>query len=151
MSERIVLDLDGDLAQGSGNFEPLPEGWYDVIIDDVEARTSKSDKNSGKPMYGYKFKVEGGDFDGRIVFTNACLWKEAIFTQRDIQQAIGTWESGNGKLEINTPEELIGQTLKIKVAIREYNGEQQNDVKRFLSSDGAAPKAKAKKSGGFSL
>ena len=152
MSENpIVIDLDDAAANDDGTFEPLPEGWYDVVIADVTPKESgPNSKNPGKPMYGYKFKVEEGDFAGRILFGNACLWAEAIFFQKGIQTALGSWKKGDAKFKVDQPDDLIGKSLKVKVAHREYNGETQNEIKRFLASDGKAPATK-KKSSGFSL
>lgn len=148
----IVIDLDADVANSDGTFEIIPEGWYDVIIDDVTVKEAKSEKNAGKPMYNYKFKVEGGDYNGRILFTIACLWKEAIFTQKAIQTAVGTWSKGETKFNVTAPDDLIGKTLKVKVAVGEYQGEEKNEVKRFIASDeSTARKPAAKKKSGFSL
>ena len=173
---REALILDEDVATG-GAFTPLPKDWYHVEIEDVEEVESKSEKNSGKPMYKYKFKIVGGELDGRKTFTQACLWKEAIFTQRDIQAAIGYASLGepdaNGKraFQIADEDELIGKELRIYVIVKdkyvkpgeeaEVNPDgtpvQDNEVKKFAPLAGtatgpaAAKKAGAKKAGGFAL
>lgn len=172
---REALIIDEDVATG-GTFAPLPKGWYHVEIEDVEEAKSKSAKNLGKDMYKYKFKVIGGDFDGRKVFTQSCLWAEAIFTQRDIQKAIGYPSLGEPNAQGKRPfltadeDELIGKELKIMVIVKDKfvkegeEGEtnpdgtpvQDNEVKRFAPVNGgttpaAAKKAGAKKAGGFDL
>jgi hypothetical protein len=174
---REALIIDEDVATG-GAFTPLPKAWYHVEIEDVEETTSKSAKNLGKDMYKYKFKVIGGDLDGRKVFTQACLWKEAIFTQRDIQAAIGYASLGEPNAKGQRPfniadtDELIGKELKIYVIVKDKfvkEGEepeenpdgslvQDNEVKKFapLSANStASPAVKkaggAKKAGQFDL
>jgi len=172
---REALIIDEDVATG-GTFAPLPKDWYHVEIEDVEEKESKSQKNLGKPMFNYKLKVIGGDFDGRKLFVQSCLWMEAIFTQRDIQAAIGYASmsepdgSGKRKFTIADEDELIGKELKVYVIVKdkyvkpgeeaEKNPDgslvQDNEVKKFAPLAGtagpaAAKKAGAKKAGGFAL
>lgn len=172
---REALIIDEEVANGGGAFKPLPQDWYTVEIEDVEEVASKSAKNLGKPMYKYKFKIIGGDFDGRKTFTQACLWPEAIFTQRDIQKAIGFASLGErnaqGKIPFLTADEdeLIGKELKIYLIVKDKfvkageeaevdednNPLKDNEVKKFAplkgSTPAAAKKAGAKKAGGFDL
>jgi hypothetical protein len=172
---REALIIDEDVATG-GAFEPLPKGWYHVEIEDVEEVASKSAKNLGKPMYKYKLKVVGGDFDGRKLFPQACLWPEAIFTQRDIQAALGIelGESKNGKRTflIADEDDLIGKELKVRVIVKPKfvkEGEEpdtkpdgspaeDNEVKGYApltANSAASPAVKkaggAKKAGQFDL
>ena len=172
---REALIIDEDVATG-GAFTPLPKDWYHVEIEDVEEKESKSAKNLGKPMYNFKLKVIGGDFDGRKLFFQSCLWTEAIFTQRDVQKAIGYASLGEpnaqGKRPFNIADEdeLIGKELKVYVIVKDKfvkDGEepevnpdgtlvQDNEVKKFAPLAGttgpaAAKKAGAKKAGGFAL
>jgi hypothetical protein len=163
-----VIDLNEEVANGGGTFKPLPKAWYTVEIDEVEARDVKSGKNAGKEMFNYKLKVEGGDFDGRYLFVNACLWAEAIFTQRDIQAATGLYTRGETKFEIADEDDLVGKQMLVYVVQTEKfvkpgeepekdeNGElvMDNEVKKFKAVGGSAPAAKksgAKKAGGFDL
>lgn len=172
---REALIIDEDVATGGG-FTPLPKAWYTVEIDEVDEVESKSAKNTGKPMYKYKFKIIEGEFADRKLFTQACLWQEAIFTQRDIQKALniplGKTENGKVAFLIADPEDLIGKELKVYVVIKDKyvpEGEepetnpdgtpvQENEVKRFAPVGGAsAPaaggrkKAGAAKAGEFAL
>jgi hypothetical protein len=164
---REALIIDEDVATG-GAFKPLPKAWYHVEIEDVEETTSKSAKNLGKDMYKYKFKVIGGDFDNRKIFTQSCLWSEAIFTQRDIQKAIGFESLGEARADGKRPfiiadtDDLIGKELKIYVIVKDKfvkegedpeededgNPLQDNEVKRFAPLKGATPAAAGKKTGG---
>ena len=172
---REALIIDEDVATG-GTFAPLPKDWYHVEIEDVEEKESKSTKNLGKPMYNYKLKVIGGDYDGRKLFFQSCLWTEAIFTQRDVQKALDYPSLGEpnaqGKRPFNIADEdeLIGKELKVYVIVKdkyvkpgedaEKNPDgslvQDNEVKKFAPVAGATPaagakKAGAKKAGGFAL
>lgn len=162
---REAIIIDESVAEGTTTFKPLPADWYHVEVEDVEERESKSAKNAGKPMYNYKLKVVGGDYDGRKLFLTACLWKEAIFTQVDIQKAIGIAQppAENGKVPfvIADEDELIGKEFKVRVVVKDKYvkpGEEpeldeegkpvkDNEIKNIKSLDSASPaasKAKAK-------
>lgn len=165
---REALIIDEEVANGGGTFKPLPAAWYTVEIEDVEAREVKAGKNAGKEMFNYKLKVIGGDYDGRKLFVNACLWKEAIFTQRDIQAALGLYKRGETAFQIAEEDDLIGKELKVRVVVKnkfvkpgedpelDEDGEpvKDNEVKGFGPAGGTAAPAKkagAKKAGGFDL
>lgn len=170
---REALILDEKTVAGT-DFAPLPAAWYNVEIEEVEAREVKSGKNEGKEMYNYKLKVVGGDHDGRFLFVNACLWKEAIFTQVNIQQATGLSEKGDTKFQIADEDDLVGKEMKVRVIQKdkyvkpgeepeldeEGNPVKDNEVKSFKSINATSPaaskgggKAKGAKtaSGDFSL
>lgn len=117
-------------AAESRSFEDLPQGWYHVIIGEVELRFSSSEKNPGKPMYGFEFEVtddprnpsnEDGSpkFAGRRLWTNACLWEGAEFTIVNILRALGH-EVTPGDLRIpdvtedSERDELVGQYLMVR-------------------------------------
>jgi hypothetical protein len=162
---REAIIIDESVAAGSTQFKALPAGWYHVEIEEVEERESKSAKNAGKPMYNYKMKVVGGDHDGRKFFVTACLWKEAIFTQVDIQKALGIplaeAEDGKVRFEIAEEDDLIGKELKVRLKVKDKYvkpGEEaeldeegkplkDNEANGFKSLDSVSPgaaKAKAK-------
>lgn len=172
---REALLIDEDVATG-GAFKPLPKAWYHVEIEEVDEVQVKAGKNKGKDMYKYKFRVIGGDFDKRVLFTQSCLWAEAIFTQRDIQKAIGYPSIGEPNAEGKRPfitadeDELIGKELQVYVVIKpkhvkegeepevdeDGNELEDNEIKRYAPLKGATPaagakKAGAKKAGGFDL
>lgn len=156
---REAIIIDESVAEGTTTFKPLPAGWYTVEIEDVEEREAKSQKNLGKPMYNYKLKVIEGDHEGRKLFVTACLWAEAIFTQVDIQKALGIApaEAENGKVrfEIADEDDLIGKELKVRVKVKpkyvkpgeepeldeEGNPVKDNEVNGFKSLDSVSPAA----------
>lgn len=163
MAERLSFNLTSNEETSGDAFEPLPEGWYDVVVDAVSEEASKSPKNSGKPMYVVDYKIEGGDFDGRTKREWSCLWAGALFTQVSLQKAIGRPETvEGGKLEVLTPDELIGERLRIKIKHKQekYTPKDSTEevettrdnisARAAIGGAEAKPKAKAGKSG-FSL
>lgn len=158
---RISFNISEEDVVGR-TFEPVEAGWYDVTIDNVEEAESKSEKNTGKPMYIVDFKSLDEKFTGKQR-TYACLWYEARFTIVDLMKATG-FKVVAGDLEIPPADDFIGKELSIKLAIEDYTtkeGEKskRNTIKEYRAL-GTAPKtaaaakkaaAKGKAAGGFAL
>jgi hypothetical protein len=113
----LYIDFSSEEASSeSRDFEPLPSGKYLVTITDVQLKASKSEKNYDKPYYAFEFTVaedkSGGQYVGRKTWTNAMLFKPALFTITHIMKALGMSVT-EGRMRIPRPEELIGQTLLI--------------------------------------
>lgn len=146
-------------AAESRSFEDLPQGWYHVVIGEVELRFSKSEKNPDKPMYGFEFEVTDDErnprdndgapkFAGRRLWTNACLWEGAEFTIVNILRALGH-SVGEGELRIpdvtddDERDELVGQylmvrngvTKKERAAARLEKREPGTEVTAFKSAE----------------
>jgi hypothetical protein len=112
-----------------GEFELWPAGWYNVVLHFAEEQTAKD----GKEYLNVQFK----NASGRIIFDkfyyqDNCLWK-----LKALKKAIGVPD------EEKRIEPSFGKCLQIKVAVREYKGEDQNEVKRYKPAEGepvATPK-----------
>lgn len=159
---RLSFNLSDTEATTGDSFEPLPEGWYDAVIDEVEEAESKSAKNLGKPMYVVDYKIEGGDFDGRTKREWACLWEGALFTIVSLQKAIGRPETvSDGKLEVMSADELVGKRLKLRIKHKEetyvdkegqsVTATRDNIQSRAVIGGASKPAAKATKQTGFKL
>ena len=56
-----------ELPQSDRNYDPLPEGWYDVEIKGAELRTTKA----GTGQYiAVRYDVTGPTHAGRVVYGN---------------------------------------------------------------------------------
>lgn len=60
------------------NFENLPDGEYNCLLEDVTAR--KSDK--GTNWISFKFSVMDGDYTNRLIFVNY------YFTEKTVERSI---------------------------------------------------------------
>ncbi|MEC1377340.1 DUF669 domain-containing protein [Heyndrickxia oleronia] len=54
---------------GSGDFEPLPDGKYEVAVEKLELTESKK----GDPMLTIWFKVVAGEFENQRIFYNKVM------------------------------------------------------------------------------
>ena len=61
-------DEPGTESGGGGRkkYDDVPDGDYDVLVEEAEATESKS----GKPMLRFKMRIEGPKYINRVVFRN---------------------------------------------------------------------------------
>lgn len=115
------LNLDFSNVRGSVILE---EGMYNMIIEKVESKDSKS----GKPMLVVRFKEEetkAAIFEN-YVLEESCLWK-----LKELLKAAGIECDGAVDFE---PEELEGLIFKVKVIKEQYNGEDVNRIKKIYAA-----------------
>lgn len=60
------------------DFEKLPDGEYDCLLEDVTARKSEKGTN----WISFKFSVISGDYENRLIFVNY------FFTEKTIERSI---------------------------------------------------------------
>ena len=128
---------------GSGNFEPLPSGDYDVEVVKSEPTTS----STGKLMYKVQMKVTGGPHNGRIVFNQFVVSPENanalgfFFTH---MRALGL----DAAFFSNEPDSatiagaMVGKRSRVTLTQRDWNGSPRNEVKKMVpvAAGAAAPR-----------
>lgn len=67
--EALEADVKEVEENGGGNFEPIPDGQYEVEVEVMELVTSKA----GDPMLKIWFKVLEGDYEGQRIFYNKVM------------------------------------------------------------------------------
>ena len=95
---RFNFDEAGDVR----DFEPLPDGQYQVELADIALDQTRK----GDPMWKLKFAVVDGPHAGRFVFDNLIFSKAAAPRVKLICSALGLDTSGEIDL---TPELLLGR------------------------------------------
>lgn len=129
----------------SGGFEPLPNGEYDVVVDSAESVLSKNGKN----MIKVRFKVEGGPSNGRTVFWNA-VWSPTREDGTANEGALKAWFGNMAAFGMKTEffstnpsfeqiaDAMTGKKVRVTLGTREWQGQEQNDVKRIKPPVGGA-------------
>lgn len=134
------VDLSG---VQDGVFDAIPSGRYQAKLTDGEIRESKSSaKHPGAEYISWEFTVLDGDYEGRKLWQVTSLnhgscscknWKEdSLFGLKAVLSSSGIWTTE----ELNNEEfdfeinDIIGTDFTLIVAIKQYQGEDQNDVKR---------------------
>ena len=129
-----------ELPQSDRNYDPIPEGWYDVEIKGAELRTTKA----GTGQYiAVRYDVTGPTHAGRVVYGNLNVSNPNPKAEEIGRQQLGELMRAIGLGVVQDTDQLIGGRLSIKVSIRksEQYGDS-NDVKGFKAlAGGAAPAA----------
>lgn len=120
-------------AAGDAAFTPVPIGVYDVFVDTAEATQS----STGKDMIKVTFKVQNGPHEGRGIFNQFVISPDsanalAFFFRH--MAALGLDEAffaANPPLD-TVAATLVGRTCRVKIDIREYQGQDRNEVKQVL-------------------
>lgn len=131
-----------ELPQGnSGNFEPLPAGWYTVTITQAELKATKA----GNGQYiKLRYDVTGPTHQGRVVFGNLNIKNPNQKAEEIGRQQLGDIMRAIGLAKVTDTDQLIGGNLSIKLEVKQ--DEQYgagNEVKAFKSVSGSAAPAAA--------
>ena len=123
------------------SYEALPAGMYVVTVTGGEMRETKGGENSklpsGTPMINWEFTVvdgvEGEKYKGRKIWTNTIIHEKTLWNLKSLLLATGKFDDEDlADLDFEI-EDIIGETVQVKVARREYNGNETNEIKLFKS------------------
>jgi hypothetical protein len=126
-----------ELPQGNtGNFEPLPAGWYTVTISQAELKSTKA----GNGQYiKLRYDVTGPTHQGRVVFGNLNIKNPNPKSEEIGRQQLGDIMRAIGLAKVTDTDQLIGGNLSIKLDVKQdaqYGA--SNEVKGFKSVSGSA-------------
>jgi hypothetical protein len=130
------------LPEQQNDFTPLPEGWYNAVINKAEIRDTK-DKTG--QYVAVRYDVTGPTHQGRVVFGNINIKNKSTAAEEIGRQALGSIMRAIGLSRVDDTDQLIGGALQIKVSIRTQEGyEPTNDVRGYKAIEGASmPKVAA--------
>lgn len=123
-NDRLSFDLTSE--ELDFGFKLIPEGWYNVEIDDCEDDLETSNNN---PQYLVKYKSTDESFKG-------LQWDYIAITPKSMQNIISLVRAAGfpvptkekpGKLEIPTADELIGKELQIEIVHEDDHKGQTDD------------------------
>jgi hypothetical protein len=137
LDEEFTLDT---LPVGNtGNFEPLPEGWYNSSITGAEIKATKA--GDGKYI-AVKYTITGPSHQGRVVFGNLNIKNASTKAEEIGRQQLGEIMRAIGLAKVTDTDQLIGGNLGIKLVVKtgEYAG---NEIKGYRALGGVTPAAVA--------
>jgi len=111
-------------------YDPLPAGEYKVQITDSDIGTPKS--GDGEMLKLVYEVVADPQFEGRKLFDNLILEHSSADAVRIGKQKLNTICALTGTKSLKDSAQLHGKTISLLVGIREYNGEKQNTIKKYL-------------------
>lgn len=153
MSEHAELDWDRALdtaanAPDAPDYsQPIPKGNYLVKVVEAEATTA----STGSPMLKLKLEVDdpSSPYNGRWLWTNLVAKADSEVTMRIFVESLAVLGFPQQRLRAEKPKladvapRLVGQRVSAAVAVKKYQGEDRNDVKRLRSIQGSGPQQAA--------
>jgi hypothetical protein len=114
--------------------EAIPAGNYPVVVAQMTEGVSKS---SNQPMLTAKLRIEGGDFDGRMLFDHFSLQTQALWKLKRFMGALGFGEEvlEDPAYELE-PEDFVGMEVTASVIVEPYQGVDRNKVSGYYTDDG---------------
>lgn len=133
----MLNDMDETDAQ-AGDFQPLPDGWYEAI---TSGSTEKENKSGQGHHINVTYTIVGENYAGRKVFGNF-----NVDNPKPTAQQIGLGELkrmmlAGGLEKISDVSDLDDLTLWIKVG-RDKKDAEKNVIKAFRSTAPDAEPAK---------
>lgn len=139
-------------AEPQGDFSPIPAGDYRAVIEDSDIENISPKQAKGRCMK-LAWKVDGGEFNGRLVWQRLNLWPENMNNMdKVVNIANGQFASIRAATGIPAPndtKDLHHRPCIIRVAlVSDPNGKyaDKNEVKNVLpigqqASGSSAPSA----------
>lgn len=131
-------------ANTGGDYTPIEEGIYKLLIEKAELGKSKTNNEVMKMI----FKVEEGKYEGRKLFHNFNLENPSAACVKISMGQLHALMILCGLKIIEAPQDLLGQSFEAKVIVkrREDTGAMQNEVLLTLAKpkQGVPPASDAK-------
>lgn len=115
------------------SYEPVPVATYEVALDEWEYVEESA--SSGEPFVKLVFAIDdGGEYDGRKLFWNrSCQLKSLRYLKKALVTLGADEEEISADFDIeDVMPDLVGNRCRAVVGIREYEGDEVNEVKRIL-------------------
>ena len=125
------------LPQGTSNFEPLPEGWYNATITGAEVKPTKA--GDGKYI-ACKYTITGPSHQGRVIFGNLNIKNASTKAEEIGRQQLGEIMRAIGLAKVTDTDQLIGKVIGIKLTIKRDPKGDGNDVRGYKAI-GSSPAA----------
>lgn len=134
MGEKLTNINWEDVAES----QLIPLGNYAARIDKVEPR--KGEK-TGNPYWNFEFTItEPEQLVGRKLWDVFMLDVQSLWKIRGLAKAIGIDLSGERTLD---SDEFLQQEVGIVVTHRQYEGQTQNNIKKYFSLTEETPEPAA--------
>jgi hypothetical protein len=133
-----LVQQAGDSAS-STNYEPLPDGDYELKVVQAQATTT----STGKVMFKVTNEVQGGPYAKRRVWDQLVVTTDNpkamnMFFMKANAMGLGRtfWDANPSNAQVE--QALNGRTFRATLGKRTYNGTESNEIKRYFASQAAA-------------
>ena len=127
-----------ELPQSDNNYDLIPSGWYDAIINKAEIKNTKA----GNGQYiAIRYDITGPSHQGRVVFGQLNIKNPNSQAEEIGRKQLGEVMRAIGLARVTDTDQLIGGNLQIKVGIKESDGqyEASNQIKGYKAINGSQP------------
>lgn len=125
------LNFDAtQVAPDTGGGDPVPAGWYNVMIDESEMKPTKTE---GGLRLSLRFTILDGQYANRKVFTGLNLKNANPVAQEIAYKQLSAICHAVGVMQVQDSQQLHGRPLKIKVKVKAAQGdyEASNDITAY--------------------
>lgn len=109
------LNFDARQVDPQQSFEPIPAGWYNMMIVESEMRPTKDGNGAYLQL---TLKVMDGQYAGRQVFDRLNLQHQNPVAAEIAYRRLSAYCHATGVLQIQDSQQLHGIPLKARVAVR---------------------------------
>lgn len=133
-SEGDSLVVDFNQVEDTA-FEALPKGMYPCTIAECEFTYSQS---SGNPMWTMQLEVAEGEYAGRKLFNHLVFAGKGLgITKQNLSRIKpdlleGPFDPSDEEVIAS----MLGLSVKARVTVRKYEGEDRNNVQGLFPGDG---------------
>lgn len=138
-----------DLVKQAGttattNYEPLPDGDYELKVIQVATTTTQT----GKTMFKITNEVQGGPFAKRRVWDQLVVTTDNpkamnMFFMKVTSMGLTTAFFDANPTNAQIEQALTGRTFRATLGKRTYNGTESNEIKRYYAVTAPAAAAAA--------
>lgn len=124
-------------APSSGDFSPIPDGWYVVRV----VKADLTDTKAGTGQYiKMRLDVVGPSYQGRVLFSNINIRNPSVKAEEIGKGQLSAIMTALGLAKISDTDQLIGGEMQVKVETKQddtYGA--SNEVKAYKGVGGDTP------------
>jgi hypothetical protein len=125
-----AINLDDLPESTSGEFQPLPAGWYSATINKASLEPTKDGTGQKIAM---RYDITGPTHQGRVVFGNLNIKNKSAKAEEIGRAQLGDIMRALGLRQVSDTDQLVGGSLQIKLEIKEASEQyaSRNEIKAY--------------------
>lgn len=125
-------------STGTGDFQPLPAGWYSATINTANLEPTKD--GTGQKI-SVRFDITGPTHQGRVVYSNLNIKNKSEKAEEIGRAQLGSIMRAIGLTQVSNTDQLVGGSLQIKLEIKEASEQYaaRNEIKAYKASGDSMP------------
>ena len=129
------LQFDATNVKPAGQPDPVPDGMYNVVIDESEIKPTKNGQGAYLQL---RFNIMDGQFAGQKVFARLNIRNQNATAQEIAYAELSAIQHAVNCLVIQDTNELHNKPLTVKVKLKPAEGQYDasNEVKRYQAYEG---------------